>query len=325
MPNNVSPRIGVAWAPGDRQTVVRASGGLYFDRIPLRATSNALQRDGINYKVAVLSFGQAGAPLFPDVLPSFPPDLVTAITTIDPAYPERPQRAVRPAGRAGDRRHAVGDRRLLLSARTRHHHVAQHQRADAHGGTGRRARSAEPGPAQPELREHQPVRVDWRLVVQRPDVVARDRVRRPGDGAACRTRCRRRSDDAGQRVLQHAAGQFRHPWRQGTVGQRSAASPRGQRHRRRRRRTAPPSVARWPVFQLGYVLLVRDRCAVQCRDRQRPQQRHDRQRSSRSAWVATARDSRRTTSFDLRVSRSFALGAASGSRRWSRRSTCSTT
>ena len=82
--NNVSPRIGIAWTPGDEQTVVRASGGVYFDRIPLRATSNALQRDGINYKVAVLSFGQAGAPLFPDVLPSFPSNLVTALTSIDP-------------------------------------------------------------------------------------------------------------------------------------------------------------------------------------------------------------------------------------------------
>ena len=63
--DNVSPRLGVAWAPGDGRTVVRASGGLYFDRIPLRATSNALQRDGITYQTAVLSFGQPGAPVFP--------------------------------------------------------------------------------------------------------------------------------------------------------------------------------------------------------------------------------------------------------------------
>jgi hypothetical protein len=64
---------------------VRASAGLYFDRIPLRAVSNALQRDGDKYKVAVLSFGQPGAPVFPQVLPHFPDGLVTAITTIDPA------------------------------------------------------------------------------------------------------------------------------------------------------------------------------------------------------------------------------------------------
>ncbi|HEY3381175.1 MAG TPA: TonB-dependent receptor [Vicinamibacterales bacterium] len=81
---NVSPRLGVAWAPGSRRTVLRASYGLYFDRLPLRAVSNALQRDGIGYKVAVLSFGQAGAPAFPQVLPSYPANVLTAVTTIDP-------------------------------------------------------------------------------------------------------------------------------------------------------------------------------------------------------------------------------------------------
>ena len=81
--NNLSPRVGVAYA-FDPQTVIRASGGLYFDRIPLRATSNALQRDGVNYKVAVLSFGQTGAPVFPAVLPSYPASVLTAVTTIDP-------------------------------------------------------------------------------------------------------------------------------------------------------------------------------------------------------------------------------------------------
>ena len=83
--NNLSPRAGVSWAPGDRRTVVRGSAGVYFDRIPLRAVSNALQRDGQKYKVAVLSFGQPGAPVFPNVLAAFPGGLVTAITTIDPA------------------------------------------------------------------------------------------------------------------------------------------------------------------------------------------------------------------------------------------------
>lgn len=82
--NNISPRAGFAWAPGSRRTVVRGAFGLYYDRIPLRAVSNALQRDGSKYRVAVISFGQAGAPAFPQVLPSFPTDIVTAITTIDP-------------------------------------------------------------------------------------------------------------------------------------------------------------------------------------------------------------------------------------------------
>lgn len=82
--NNFAPRLGLAYAPGDRKTVVRASFGIFFDRIPLRATSNALQRDGTKYKVAVLSFGQPGAPLFPNTLAGFPANLLVSITTIDP-------------------------------------------------------------------------------------------------------------------------------------------------------------------------------------------------------------------------------------------------
>lgn len=81
--DNVSPRIGVAYSV-DEHTVIRGSAGVYFDRVPLRATSNALQRDGAKYKVAVLSFGQAGAPVFPAILPAFPSTLVTAITGVDP-------------------------------------------------------------------------------------------------------------------------------------------------------------------------------------------------------------------------------------------------
>jgi hypothetical protein len=82
--NNVSPRIGVAYAPGDGKTVVRGNGGVYFDRIPLRATSNALQRDGTKYRVAQLSFGQTGAPTFPSVLPAFPAGVLITTTTINP-------------------------------------------------------------------------------------------------------------------------------------------------------------------------------------------------------------------------------------------------
>ena len=82
--NNVSPRAGVAYAPGDGKTVYRASGGVYFDRIPLRATSNALQRDGTIYKTAVLSFGQAGAPAWPTALSAFPAGVLVAINTMNP-------------------------------------------------------------------------------------------------------------------------------------------------------------------------------------------------------------------------------------------------
>lgn len=82
--NNLSPRVGIAWAPGDGKTVARASVGLFYDRIPLRATSNALQRDGSKYQVAVLPFGAEGAPVFPAVASAFPSGLLASVTTIDP-------------------------------------------------------------------------------------------------------------------------------------------------------------------------------------------------------------------------------------------------
>ena len=82
--NNVSPRLGVAFSPGGGRTIIRGSTGLYFDRIPLRAVSNTLQRDGVNYKMALLLPGQADAPAFPSVLDRFPAGLLTNITTIDP-------------------------------------------------------------------------------------------------------------------------------------------------------------------------------------------------------------------------------------------------
>jgi hypothetical protein len=84
--DNISPRLGIAYAPGDRRTVIRASFGIYYDRIPLRATSNALQRDGTKYLVVQLAPNQVGAPVFPNVLATQPSTLLTKpnITRIDP-------------------------------------------------------------------------------------------------------------------------------------------------------------------------------------------------------------------------------------------------
>jgi hypothetical protein len=84
--DNFAPRLGIVYAPGDRKTAIRASFGLYYDRIPLRATSNALQRDGSKYLVVQLSPTQPGAPIFPNVLTLQPSTLPTKpnITRIDP-------------------------------------------------------------------------------------------------------------------------------------------------------------------------------------------------------------------------------------------------
>jgi hypothetical protein len=74
--DNVSPRVGVAWAPFEsRRTLVRAGGGLFYDRVPLRALANALMSAGNTTDVTALrqfavalSPTQAGAPVFPDIL-----------------------------------------------------------------------------------------------------------------------------------------------------------------------------------------------------------------------------------------------------------------
>ncbi len=83
--DNISPRIGIAYSP-DEKTVIRASYGLYYDRIPTRATSNALQRDGTKYVVAILGPTAPGAPVFPNVLAAQPSTFITkpSISRIDP-------------------------------------------------------------------------------------------------------------------------------------------------------------------------------------------------------------------------------------------------
>jgi hypothetical protein len=90
--NNLSPRVGVAIAPFDPQhTVIRASAGLFFDRVPLRALANALLSAGNSTdpsrmrQIAVtLSPTQAGAPAFPGTLTA-PVATVTLpnLTTMD--------------------------------------------------------------------------------------------------------------------------------------------------------------------------------------------------------------------------------------------------
>jgi hypothetical protein len=99
--NNISPRLGFAWAPfKSRQTVVRGSFGLFYDRIPLRALANALLSSGNTTDVTSSTFvtvnlspTQAGAPVFPNILTGLPAGVLVNFSTMDPhmqnAYSEQ--------------------------------------------------------------------------------------------------------------------------------------------------------------------------------------------------------------------------------------------
>ena len=90
--DNVAPRVGLAWAPGDSgRTVVRGSAGLFYDRVPLRALSNGLLSAGNTTDLASLrqigvslSPTQAGAPAFPGTLAAEVPTVTLVnLTTMD--------------------------------------------------------------------------------------------------------------------------------------------------------------------------------------------------------------------------------------------------
>ncbi len=91
--NNVSPRVGFAWTPSDTtDMVLRGSAGLFYDRVPLRPLANALLSAGNTTDLSALrqiavslSPAQAGAPVFPNILPAPVPSVTLVnLTTMNP-------------------------------------------------------------------------------------------------------------------------------------------------------------------------------------------------------------------------------------------------
>ena len=89
--NNISPRAGFAWSPfSNHGTVIRASYGLFYDRVPLRPLANALLSanntiDPARARFLSYSFSptDAGAPIFPAVATAPPLGAKSNYATMD--------------------------------------------------------------------------------------------------------------------------------------------------------------------------------------------------------------------------------------------------
>jgi predicted Zn-dependent protease len=83
--NNISPRLGVAWdVRGYGRSVLRAVAGMYYAPIPLRAVANALQRNGLSYRILEVGPTFSDAPVFPNIMTAQPTEVLSNIITIDP-------------------------------------------------------------------------------------------------------------------------------------------------------------------------------------------------------------------------------------------------
>ncbi len=93
--NNIAPRIGLAYAPHrDGGTVIRASFGLFYDRVALRPLANALlsannTADPAQVVLGSYTFspGQPGAPVFPAVAAAPPAGAVLNFALMDAHLP----------------------------------------------------------------------------------------------------------------------------------------------------------------------------------------------------------------------------------------------
>lgn len=88
--NNFAPRMGLAYAlrEGERPTILRAGGGIYFDQPLLAMYQRALQNNG-NAKIFNLTLGPTPGPAFPKSFSgSLPPGTVPPQQNIDTISPD---------------------------------------------------------------------------------------------------------------------------------------------------------------------------------------------------------------------------------------------
>ena len=274
--NNISPRLGVAYAPRRRE-----------DRRP-RERRPVLRSDSAPRDVQCLAAGRqqvsGGAALVRSARRSGLAFHAAVVSSERARFSHDDQsrhpgwtvRTGRDRNRACHRTWHVGQRRVQPSARTADHHVPQRQCPDADRGRSQHHGHCESRPAESRLRQHQPVQFDRRFVVRRADSIDADAVGSLGPRARLvhvlevARRC-------GQCIFSDTAGQRERPRRQGAVGQRPTSPGRIERHVRRRNQHGDPSCA--PRHADRLPLRVRERAAVQPAGGRRSQQRHDHQRS----------------------------------------------
>jgi hypothetical protein len=68
--NNFAPRLAVAYAPGDRKTILRAGAGLFYDRLDDRAIQRSLLINGVTVRELVIARPSFNEPLNSGFAPS---------------------------------------------------------------------------------------------------------------------------------------------------------------------------------------------------------------------------------------------------------------